>query len=132
MPRGGQPSARRRSAAWSAAEAGPGVPSRIGKPSTPTIGISKKLLCGSVDLEGLSAGQTREVVHEQQPIGAALKARPGSRPFFASPGHRVDLQDAIAVVQQVLGSGRLPVPIALADRMSRDEARRIKEAAAAS
>lgn len=99
---------------------------------TPTIGISKKLLCGSVELNGLPAGQPREVIEQQEPIGVALKAGPKSRPFFASPGHRINLQDAIAVVQQVLGSGRLPVPIALADRISREEAVRIKSAAPAS
>jgi deoxyribonuclease V len=99
---------------------------------TPTIGISKKLLCGSVDLQGLPAGQPRDVIHQQQSIGAALKVGPDSRPFFASPGHRIDLPDTVAVVQQVLGDGRLPVPIALADRISREEASRLKSAVSAS
>jgi deoxyribonuclease V len=99
---------------------------------TPTIGISKKLLCGRVEVEGLSIGEPREVIHDEQRIGVAMQAGPGNRPFFASPGHRIDLPDAIALVQQVLGSGRLPVPIALADRISREEAQRIKAAASSS
>jgi deoxyribonuclease V len=99
---------------------------------TPTIGISKKLLCGSVDLNDLSAGEPREVIDQQQPIGIALRAGPNRRPFFASPGHRINLADTVAVVQQVLGDGRLPVPIALADRISREEANRIRSTAASS
>lgn len=98
---------------------------------TPTIGITKKLLCGSVDLAGLAAGEMRDVVYQDEPIGVALRAGRSHRPFFASPGHRVDPADTVAIVQQVLGSGRLPVPIALADRISRDHARRLKGGGAA-
>jgi deoxyribonuclease V len=96
----------------------------------PTIGISKKLLCGSVTLDSPNTCVPRVVTDQQQPIGVALTSGTNRRPFFASPGHRINLPDTIAIVQQMLGSGRLPVPIALADRISREEVHRIRSATA--
>lgn len=92
----------------------------------PTIGIGKKLLCGQVRIDDLPVRQPRDVMQDGERIGFAMKAGERNRPFFASPGHRVDLPSAITIVMQSLGTGRLPVPIALADRISRDEARRMK------
>jgi len=86
----------------------------------PTIGVTKKRLCGRVDLEGLEPEESRPVVFEGRPLGVALRPTSGSRrPIFVSPGHRVDLAFAELVVRRLLVGRRLPEPLYWADRLSR-------------
>ena len=98
-----------------------GIASHLGVvASIPTIGVTKKLLCGSVNIEGMAAGESRPVVHEGKPIGIALRTTSGSRrPIFISPGHRVGLAYSERVVRQFLAGRRLPEPLYWADRLSR-------------
>lgn len=84
-----------------------------------TIGVGKKLLCGSVDLDALQAGKFQPVTLNGQIIGAALKAGPNSRPIFVSPGHRIMVDDAVRLTQRLFHGHRLPEPIYHADRLSR-------------
>ena len=88
--------------------------------SVSTIGVTKKLLCGEVDLEGLTPHESRPVVYEDRLIGVALRATAGShRPIFVSPGHRVNVAFAEQVVRRLLLGRRLPEPLYWADRLSR-------------
>ena len=88
--------------------------------SLPTIGVTKRLLCGQVDLDGLEPEESRPVVYEGQRIGVALRPTAGSRrPIFVSPGHRVDLAFAELAVRRLLLGRRLPEPLYWADRLSR-------------
>ena len=90
----------------------------------PTIGVTKKLLCGRVDIEGMRPLDSRPVELEGRPIGAAVRPTAGSRrPIFVSPGHRVDLALAEALVRRLLAGRRLPEPLYWADRFSRAAAR---------
>ena len=100
-----------------------GIASHLGVvASVPTIGITKKLLCGQVDIKEMASGESRPVVHEDQLVGVALRPTAGSqRPIFISPGHRVDLAFAEQLVRQMLMGRRLPEPIYWADRLSRTE-----------
>ena len=84
------------------------------------LGVTKKLLCGSVDIEGMTPGESRPVVYEDRPIGIALRPTAGSRrPIFVSPGHRVDLPFCEQVVRQLLTGRRLPEPLYWADRLGK-------------
>jgi len=88
--------------------------------SLATIGVTKKLLCGQVDLDGLAPQESRPVVYQDQIVGAALRPTAGSRrPIFVSAGHRVDLAFAERLVRQLLAGRRLPEPLYWADRLSR-------------
>jgi deoxyribonuclease V len=88
--------------------------------SLPTIGVTKKLLCGSVNIEGMSPGESRPVIQEERPIGIALRPTAGSRrPIFVSPGHRVDLPFCEQLVRQMLTGRRLPEPLYWADRLGK-------------
>jgi deoxyribonuclease V len=100
-----------------------GIASHLGVvASIPTIGVTKKLLCGNVDIEGMTPCESRPVVHEGRPIGIALRPTAGSRrPIFISPGHRVDLPFCEQLVRQLLTGHRLPEPIYWADRLSKDK-----------
>lgn len=88
--------------------------------SLPTIGVTKKLLCGRVDLEDMQPEQSRPVVYEDRLTGVALRSTAGSRrPIFISPGHLLDLGYAERLVRCLLGRRRLPEPLYWADRLSR-------------
>ncbi len=87
--------------------------------SVATIGVTKKLLCGEVDIEQMAAMESRPVVLDDNLIGVALRATSGSRrPIFISPGHRLDLAYAEALVRRVMAGHRLPEPLYWADRIS--------------
>ena len=95
----------------------------------PTIGVTKKLLFGEVDLDGLEVGQSRSVTDQGQPIGIAIRPSPTSRrPLFLSPGHLTSVSLIERSVEMVLWGHRLPEPIYWADRLSRREAQRLKSA----
>ena len=98
-----------------------GIASHLGVvASIPTIGVTKKLLCGSVDIEGMAPGESRPVVHADRPTGIAIRPTAGSRrPIFVSPGHRVDLPFCERVVRQLLTGRRLPEPLYWADRLGK-------------
>lgn len=94
--------------------------------SLPTIGVTKKLLCGRVDTEGLHPLESRRVIHDDCEVGVALRPTAGShRPIFVSPGHGVDLAFAQQVVRQLLRGRRLPEPLYWADRLSRQSAKNV-------
>ncbi len=89
--------------------------------SMPTIGVTKKLLCGQVDVEGMLPAESRPVLHGDRPAGVALRATSDSRrPIFISPGHRVDLAYAERLVRLLMCGRRLPEPLYWADRISRE------------
>jgi deoxyribonuclease V len=98
-----------------------GIASHLGVvASIPTIGVTKKLLCGDVDIEGMAPSESRPVIHEGRPIGIALRPTAGSRrPIFISPGHRVDLPYCEQLVRRLLIGRRLPEPLYWADRLSK-------------
>ncbi len=93
----------------------------------PTIGVTKKLLCGKVDIAGLRSLESRPVVLDDQPIGVAIRPTEGScRPLFVSPGNGLDLGSAERIVRAVLSGRRLPSPLYWADRLSRQKANALR------
>jgi deoxyribonuclease V len=101
---------------------GAGIASHLGVvAAAATIGVTKKLLCGRVDIEGMTPRESRPVLLDGQAIGVALRPTAGSRrPIFVSPGHRVDLPFCEQVVRQLLIARRLPEPLYWADRLSKE------------
>lgn len=90
--------------------------------SLATIGVTKKLLCGQVELEGMQPEESRPVVYEDRLIGVALRTGRGSRrPIFVSPGHLLDVAFAERLVRRLLRGRRLPEPLYWADRLGRRE-----------
>lgn len=90
----------------------------------PTIGVTKTLLCGQVDLAGLSFGESRSIVDRGRLIGIATKAKhPSEQLLYISPGNLVDVDYASRIVQRLLTGHRLPEPLYWADRLSRQVAR---------
>lgn len=104
---------------------GVGIASHLGvAASVPTIGVSKKLLCGQVDLDEMAPEEARSVLMSGRRRGIALRATAGSRrPIFISPGHRIGVDMAELIVRRQLRGRRLPEAQYWADRMSRSKTR---------
>lgn len=80
----------------------------------PTIGCAKSRLCGEHDTPAASAGSVTPLMHQGERIGAVLRTRDGVKPVYVSVGHRVTLDDAVAVVMACVTRYRLPQPTRLA------------------
>jgi len=106
---------------------GVGIASHLGVVlGRPTIGISKKLLCGECDSQGLLPGESRPIFCRGQLLGAVLRSHRGhSHPVYVCPGHGIDVASSIRIVNPLFALHRLPEPIYWADRISRDVARRL-------
>jgi deoxyribonuclease V len=91
---------------------------------TPTVGVSKHLLCGTVVMDDSFGERTGRVVHRDETVAAALPPSPrGKHPIYISPGHRCTIEDAVAVAVAWRKGLKLPEPIRLADALSRSVAR---------
>jgi len=82
----------------------------------PTIGITKSLLCGEVDLKDMEPGEVRYVLLGGERVGAALKTAPRAGPIYVSPGNKIDLDTAVGVTR-ALSSHRVPEPIRMAHEL---------------
>ena len=86
----------------------------------PTVAVAKRKLCGTIDAApdpGLAAPLVRQ---GGETLGAVVSRHAGSaHPLFVSPGHRVALADAVAIVRGQLTEHRLPEPTFHADAISR-------------
>ena len=85
----------------------------------PTIGVAKSRLVGRHDEPGPEPGSRTLLTHRGETIGVVLRTRERARPLFVSPGHRIGLERAVALVRSTLAGYRLPEPTRLADRVSR-------------
>lgn len=84
----------------------------------PTIGVAKSVLCGSYAEPDHTAGSQSPLVHHSEVIGTVLRTRQNIRPVIVSCGHRVGLNEAVALVQSCLRGYRLPEPTRLADKLA--------------
>lgn len=74
----------------------------------PTIGCAKSLLVGSFRSLPDTRGARTPLTHAGEQVGWALRTRPGTRPVFVSPGHRVALGAAAELVMACVTRFRLP------------------------
>jgi deoxyribonuclease V len=80
----------------------------------PTIGCAKSLLCGEYGELGQEKGQSAELVHRDEVIGAVVRTRSGVKPVFVSVGHKFNLAGAVEWVLHCCFGYRLPEPTRLA------------------
>ncbi|MFX0063097.1 MAG: endonuclease V [Candidatus Hermodarchaeota archaeon] len=107
---------------------GIGIASQMGiELETPTIGAAKKLLLGTYEQSSLKKkGSTSPIFHNNQEIGTAILTREGNKPIFVSSGHLISIPTAIDVVLKCT-RWRIPEPTRLADKLTRDKVRLLKE-----
>jgi len=82
----------------------------------PTVGVGKTRLIGTHDEPGQEKGDRAPLVDRGETIGAVLRTRAGVAPLYVSPGHRIDLDSAVALALAATTRYRLPEPIRAAHR----------------
>lgn len=90
----------------------------------PTIGVAKKLLCGTV---GERTNNWAPIYDKGELIGAALWTKKNAKPIFISVGHRVTLKTAIEIAINTCKKYKLPEPIRQAHIAATLERKLIKE-----
>jgi deoxyribonuclease V len=99
----------------------------------PTIGCAKTRLVGRYDEPADEFGAHTPLIDRGEEVGAAVRTRLGRAPLFVSPGHRMSVATAVAIVLRCCRDGRfLPEPTRLAHDLVTEQAqerrRRLKAA----
>lgn len=74
----------------------------------PSIGVGKSRLYGQHEEPPDQRGAWSPLQVGQEIIGAVLRTRPGVKPIYVSPGHRISLETAIIYVMSCCTRYRLP------------------------
>ncbi len=91
-----------------------GIATHIGVAlDVPTIGITKKLLCG-YGIEPSTAGEAAQLIYNDEQVGWLLKSSRRGRTIIVAPGHRVSLENALLIVKACIRNHKLPEPARLA------------------
>ena len=80
----------------------------------PTVGCAKSRLYGLYEEPGPRRGDRAPLTADGRVIGAVVRTRDRVKPLYVSPGHRCDLDGAIAVVLELADGYRLPRPARMA------------------
>ena len=83
----------------------------------PSLGCAKSVLCGEHGPLGLRRGSAKALIHKDEEVGRALRTRSGVKPVYVSIGHKITLDDAVAVALQCCTGYRLPEPTRLAHQL---------------
>ncbi|WP_346055232.1 deoxyribonuclease V [Amycolatopsis dongchuanensis] len=85
----------------------------------PTIGVAKNPMMGEYSEPGQNRGDRSPVHMNGRVVGYVLRTRPGVKPIFVSPGHKVSVDTAVQIVLDLSPRYRLPEPIRAADHESK-------------
>jgi deoxyribonuclease V len=85
----------------------------------PTIGCAKSRLVGEAAEPGRERGNWTPLLYHGKIIGAVVRTKNGVRPLFISPGHRVNLAEAIELVLSCARGYRISEPLRRADALSK-------------
>lgn len=99
----------------------------------PSIGCGKSLLTGTFQELGDQRGDFAPLMHRGEKVGVALRTKARTQPVFVSVGHRMILEDAIAIVLSATRGYRIPEPTRQAhlfvNQLRREGTARLKGAA---
>lgn len=84
----------------------------------PTIGVAKTRLIGSHGAVPPGRGEWTPLEHHGEVIGAVLRSRAGVKPIYVSPGHRTDLDGAVAWTMACVTRYKLPETTRWAHRLA--------------
>jgi deoxyribonuclease V len=83
----------------------------------PSVGCAKSILVGTHAPLGPERGARADLVHRREPVGYAVRLRANVQPVYVSPGHRMDRDTALAVVERVSAGFREPETTRRAHRL---------------
>ena len=96
-----------------------GIASHLGLlTDIPSIGVAKTRLCGTHEEPPNQRGAWTTLWADGEIIGAVLRTRPGVKPLYISPGHRISLDTAIQYVMACCTRYRLPETTRHAHRLA--------------
>lgn len=76
----------------------------------PTAGCAKSRLVGHSPEPGPRPGDSQPLIYQGRVVGTVLRSRLRSRPLYISPGHLIDQEASLRLVQACLRKARLPEP----------------------
>ncbi len=76
----------------------------------PCVGCAKSWLAGDYAAPGPAAGAYSPLTVNGSEVGAVVRSAAGAKPVYVSPGHRIDVPSATAVVRATLSGYRHPAP----------------------
>lgn len=79
----------------------------------PSIGCAKSRLTGQFDEPGNTVFAQSPMWHGNEQVGIALRSKPGCKPLYISPGHRLDLEQSVEIVKNCIRKHRMPEPTRL-------------------
>jgi deoxyribonuclease V len=86
----------------------------------PTVGVASRPLVGTARPPGNTRGSATPLIMEGTQIGLAVRTMRHSRPLYVSAGHRTDLSLAYELVMETSRAHRVPEPLRIADRISKE------------
>ena len=104
-----------------------GIASHLGLMlNLPTIGCAKSVLTGTYEEPGPEPGDWKPLIDLKtgETMGAALRTKRNVKPMFISPGHRITLEDSLALVMKTVRKHRLPEPTRQAHLLTNDARRK--------
>jgi deoxyribonuclease V len=84
----------------------------------PSVGVAKSRLIGTHDALPPEKGASVPLMDKGEQIGVVLRTRAGVKPLYVSPGHRVCLETAPALVMKCVTRYRLPETTRFAHRLA--------------
>lgn len=87
----------------------------------PSFGVGKSLLCGTHAELALQQGAMEEIQFKSDVVGVAYRSRNKVKPIYISPGHLITKQQAVELAVLCLNGYRLPEPVRLADKLSKQQ-----------
>jgi deoxyribonuclease V len=76
----------------------------------PCVGCAKSWLIGDYEEPGPNAGDANPLSIAGEEVGAVVRSAANAKPVFVSPGHKIDVKSATAVVLATLSGYRHPIP----------------------
>jgi len=90
----------------------------------PAVGITKKKLFGEI----VSVSENlAKMVDGEEVIGYAIKPCKRCNPIYISPGSFISLESSLKLVQKCLKGYKLPEPVRIADKMTREVKRELRQ-----
>ncbi len=80
----------------------------------PAIGCAKSRLCGDYPEPPSMPGDYVYLTDKSETIGAVLRTKTRVKPLFISPGHRINVENAVKWIMNCCRGYRLPEPTRLA------------------
>ena len=88
----------------------------------PTLGVAKSILVGTPQGHlGTEKGSRVPLIHNDTTIGATLRTRDDTNPVYVSVGHRMTLDDAVALALACSPRYKIPEPTRQAHKLSRSD-----------